>query len=239
MALVTVSARPDRNRGRTERGLETGNAMTAETDHIAYRAGMAGAKPARAKPAPREASGTLSRLLRPFRRLFGGFIFSSLTPPHPFPEPRCLGVLMSGILYINQFRDGLIDARVESLMTQGEIIAGAIAASANVETNAILIDPDKLLELQAGESIVPQCRPVRQSRFSHQSGKGRPGPAPADLADPHPRAHLRPRRQPAARFAPPLFRWPGSALRSAAGRQWRNGFSRLARQDCLACFPAP
>jgi len=35
---------------------------------------------------------------------------------------------------------------------QGEIIAGAIAASATVETNAITIDPDRLLELHAGES---------------------------------------------------------------------------------------
>ena len=35
------------------------------------------------------------------------------------------GCWSSGILYLNQFRDGLIDARVESLMTQGEIIAGA------------------------------------------------------------------------------------------------------------------
>ncbi len=131
--------------------------MTAETDHIAYRAGMAGAKPAREKPAPRESAGLLSRLLRPFRRLFGGFIFSSLTRRILFLNLAALGVLMSGILYINQFRDGLIDARVESLMTQGEIIAGAIAASANVETNAILIDPDKLLELQAGESIVPNA----------------------------------------------------------------------------------
>jgi two-component system sensor histidine kinase ChvG len=41
-------------------------------------------------------------------------------------------------------------------MTQGEIISGAIAASASVETNAILIDPEKLLELEAGESIVPK-----------------------------------------------------------------------------------
>ena len=43
-------------------------------------------------------------------------------------------MLVVGILYLNQFRDGLIEARVESLMTQGEIIAGAIAASATVET---------------------------------------------------------------------------------------------------------
>ena len=64
-------------------------------------------------------------------------------------------MLVAGILYLNQFRDGLIDARVESLMTQGEIIAGAIAASATVETNSISIDPEKLLELQAGESLAP------------------------------------------------------------------------------------
>ena len=40
-----------------------------------------------------------------------------------------LVVLLSGILYLNQFREGLIDARVESLMIQGRIIASAIAAS--------------------------------------------------------------------------------------------------------------
>jgi two-component system sensor histidine kinase ChvG len=39
---------------------------------------------------------------------------------------------------------------------QGEIIAGAIAASATVETDTITIDPDKLLELQTGESYGPQ-----------------------------------------------------------------------------------
>ena len=64
-------------------------------------------------------------------------------------------MLVVGILYLNQFRDGLIEARVESLMTQGEIIAGAIAASATVETDSISIDPEKLLELQAGESLGP------------------------------------------------------------------------------------
>jgi DNA-binding winged helix-turn-helix (wHTH) protein len=56
---------------------------------------------------------------------------------------------------LNQFREGLIDARVESLLTQGEIIAGAVAASASVDTNSITIDPEKLLELQAGQTISP------------------------------------------------------------------------------------
>ena len=35
---------------------------------------------------------------------------------------------------------------------QAEIIAGAIAASATVETNTITIDPDRLLDLKPGES---------------------------------------------------------------------------------------
>jgi len=47
---------------------------------------------------------------------------------------------------------GLIDARAQSLLVQGEIIAGAIAASATVETNTITIDPDRLLDLKPGET---------------------------------------------------------------------------------------
>ncbi len=94
-------------------------------------------------------------LLTPARRILGHYVFSSLTRRILFLNLAALGVLISGILYLNQFREGLIDARVESLMTQGEIIAAAISASATVETNAILLDPEKLLELQAGESTVP------------------------------------------------------------------------------------
>ncbi|MDP3895394.1 MAG: stimulus-sensing domain-containing protein [Mesorhizobium sp.] len=89
------------------------------------------------------------------RRVLGDYVFSSLTRRILFLNLAALVVLVSGILYLNQFRDGLIDARVESLMTQGEIIAAAIAASATVETDSITIDPEKLLELQAGESIGP------------------------------------------------------------------------------------
>ncbi len=95
---------------------------------------------------------------RPFtliRRLFGNAVFSSLTRRILFFNLAALVVLVGGILYLNQFREGLIDARVESLLTQGEIIAGAISASASVDTNSITIDPEKLLELQAGQSITP------------------------------------------------------------------------------------
>lgn len=89
------------------------------------------------------------------RRIFGNALFSSLTRRIVFFNLAALVVLVGGILYLNQFREGLIDARVESLLTQGEIIAGAISASASVDTNSITIDPQKLLELQAGQSITP------------------------------------------------------------------------------------
>ncbi|WP_026060134.1 sensor histidine kinase [Pseudaminobacter salicylatoxidans] len=97
----------------------------------------------------------LSKITVPLRRFLGHHIFSSLTRRILFLNLAGLGVLVVGILYLNTFRDGLIDARVESLMTQGEIIAGAIASSATVETDSISIDPEKLLELQAGESLGP------------------------------------------------------------------------------------
>ncbi|MCQ2002270.1 sensor histidine kinase [Rhizobium sp. NRK18] len=95
---------------------------------------------------------------RPFvltRRIFGNAVFSSLTRRILFFNLVALGVLVGGIMYLNQFREGLIDARVESLLTQGEIIAAAVSASASVDTNSITVDPKKLLELQAGESITP------------------------------------------------------------------------------------
>jgi len=106
------------------------------------------------EPVPAVA-GPMARLMGTVRRFLGHHVFSSLTKRILFLNMAALGILVVGILYLNQFRDGLIDARVESLMTQGEIIAGAIAASATVETDSISIDPEKLLELQAGESLSP------------------------------------------------------------------------------------
>lgn len=104
---------------------------------------------------PRILPAFVSKITVPMRRFLGHHIFSSLTRRILFLNLAGLAVLVTGILYLNTFRDGLIDARVESLMTQGEIIAGAIAASATVETDSISIDPEKLLELQAGESLGP------------------------------------------------------------------------------------
>jgi two-component system, OmpR family, sensor histidine kinase ChvG len=74
--------------------------------------------------------------------------------------------LLVGFLYLNQFREGLIEARVQSLLTQGEIIAGAIATSATVEPDTIAIDPDRLLQLQAGESAGTLEDPMAALEFS-------------------------------------------------------------------------
>lgn len=67
--------------------------------------------------------------------------FSSLTRRIVVFNVVALFVLVSGVLYLNQFREGLIDARRQSLLTQAEIIAGAIAENATSAQDALLIDP--------------------------------------------------------------------------------------------------
>jgi two-component system sensor histidine kinase ChvG len=99
-----------------------------------------------------------SRWRRPldWLRSAGQFLFtlsfSSLTRRIVSLNLAGLIALVASILYLSQFRAGLIDARAQSLLVQAEIIAGAIAASATVETNTITIDPDRLLDLKPGES---------------------------------------------------------------------------------------
>jgi len=107
----------------------------------------------------------LGRLAHPIRRALGHYMFSSLTRRILILNFGAIAVLVVGILYINQFRDALIDAQVESLKTQGEIIAGAIAGSATVETDTIMVDPERLLELQAGESIQSQANKLENLSF--------------------------------------------------------------------------
>jgi two-component system, OmpR family, sensor histidine kinase ChvG len=81
--------------------------------------------------------------------------FSSLTRRIVFLNVAGLLALVMGILYLSQFRAGLIEARVQSMRVQGEIIAGAIAAQASVDTNTITILPERLMELPSGESYGP------------------------------------------------------------------------------------
>lgn len=112
------------------------------------------------------ASGPLRRALNVLSRFVTLHVFTSLTRRIIFLNLAALIVLVGGILFLNQFRAGLIDARVQSLLTQGEIIAGAIAASATADTDAITVDPDKLLELQAGQSFSPLDQPLEGTDFS-------------------------------------------------------------------------
>jgi two-component system sensor histidine kinase ChvG len=101
----------------------------------------------------------LARVGNWLQRAWQSFItlsFSSLTRRIVFLNVTGLLALSIGITVLSQFRAGLIDARIQSLSVQGQIIAGAIAASATVETDSsITIDPDKLLELHPGESYGP------------------------------------------------------------------------------------
>ncbi|MCG8692095.1 MAG: stimulus-sensing domain-containing protein [Minwuiales bacterium] len=54
----------------------------------------------------------------------------SLTRRILFINVLALAIFVGGILYIGAFREGLVEARVEALTTQGELIAGALGEAA-------------------------------------------------------------------------------------------------------------
>lgn len=74
------------------------------------------------------------------------FIFGSLVRRILVSNLIGLIILIVGIFYLSQHHAWLIDAKRESLRTQGEIIAAAIAANATADTDRITIDPDQLTE---------------------------------------------------------------------------------------------
>jgi len=88
------------------------------------------------------------RLVR--RALLSGFS-SSLTRRIVVLNLGGLLVLVVAFLLFNQFRADIIAARTQSLKTQAGIISAAIAASATVETDTIIVDPEKLLQLAPKE----------------------------------------------------------------------------------------
>src|SRR5579863_3692815 len=120
------------------------------------------ASPTQARLAPARVRARARAL---WRRLLARFS-SSLTRRILVLNLGGLLVLVVGFLYLNQFRADIIDARVQSLQTQGEIIAAAIAASAAVETDTITIDPEKLLQLAPGESSLPAEADDQSIEFS-------------------------------------------------------------------------
>jgi len=130
--------------------------MTAEIDE----------RPVVTAEAGEPQGGLVRRFLSGLSRFATIHVFTSLTRRIIVLNLAALIVLVSGILLLNQFREGLIDARVSSLTIQGEIIAGAIAASATADNDAINVDPDKLLELQTGQSMSPNDDSYEGTEFS-------------------------------------------------------------------------
>jgi two-component system, OmpR family, sensor histidine kinase ChvG len=82
--------------------------------------------------------------------------FSSLTRRIVFLNVAGLLAFVLGILYLTQFRAGLIEARAQTLVAQGEEIGIALAlAGQGNEPEASNIDLERLLELQANQSYLP------------------------------------------------------------------------------------
>ena len=142
--------------------------MTAETDRSWQEAeAITGVE--RVKRALRA---VFAWLRRPVRWLFEhspfSYGFSSLSRRIVVLNLIGLAILVSGILYLNQFRAGLIDAKVQSLLTQGEIIAGALAASAGVDTDQVQLDPGSGARL-----VIDMQRYANQPTLAHPWDRAR------------------------------------------------------------------
>ena len=107
---------------------------------------------ARAPARSRQRRRTRTVRIKRFLRTVGLRFSSSLTRRIVVLNLSGLFILLVLFLYVNQFREGLIEARVQSLQSQGEIIAAAIAASATIETDHLTIDPEKLLQQTPGQA---------------------------------------------------------------------------------------
>jgi two-component system sensor histidine kinase ChvG len=101
------------------------------------------------RPAGRPARTVSARLRRLMRSVSARFS-SSLTRRIVVLNLGGLVALLIGFLYLNQFRPGLIDARSQSLTSQGEIIALAITTVASGDSD-IAMDPEKLLQPSPGD----------------------------------------------------------------------------------------
>jgi two-component system sensor histidine kinase ChvG len=97
--------------------------------------------------------GVISALRHTWQFIVSQF-FSSLTRRIVILNVAGLLAFVLGILYLTQFRAGLIGARVDTLLVQGETIAVALA-SQGTESESINIDLEKLLELKVSESYNP------------------------------------------------------------------------------------
>src|SRR5579859_874845 len=105
---------------------------------------------------PRRGLGRALDWLRRGWQFFVNQSSSSLTRRIVVLNVAGLLALSVGINYLSPFRARLIDARAQTLLQQGQIIAHAIADAATAETgSAVTIDPEKLQTLKPGESYGP------------------------------------------------------------------------------------
>src|ERR1700693_3261145 len=152
---------------------------------------------------PRPASPWRTRLapaltwLRTAQRFLIHQGFSSISRRIVLLNLAGLLALVSGILYLSQFRAGLIDARIQSMVIKGEIIAGAIAGSPSGEPQITTLDRERLLELQAGESYGPDDPAALEFPINPE----RIAPIPRRPVTPVPAPALPPRRTPALQSA--------------------------------------
>ncbi|PWR18773.1 sensor histidine kinase [Zavarzinia compransoris] len=94
------------------------------------------------------------------RRPRGRGPFSSLTRRILAVNVVALGVLVGGVLYLDQFRASLVTQRGESLQSQGEIIAGALglAASSGPEAVDLDIEPARALLWRLTDATATRAR---------------------------------------------------------------------------------
>ncbi len=98
-----------------------------------------------------------------------------------------LVILLGGYLYMNQYKDWLVDSKVDSLTAQGEIIAQAIAANAKLDGQRITIDPDAFPD---GPASLAPFRDDAFAKLSFNLGPERIAPVLRRLIQPHVRARV-------------------------------------------------
>jgi two-component system sensor histidine kinase ChvG len=79
-----------------------------------------------------------------------------------------LAILIAGALLLNEFRQGLVDARVDSLRTEGQLIANVI------DTGATVGDPEPQLEADAASDLLQSLSIPRSERVRLFDAEGHP-----------------------------------------------------------------
>lgn len=101
------------------------------------------------RSAVRKLSGGWRRTVRKLESLYP---FKSLTQLIIILNLFGFAILVSGALYLNQFRASLIETKVQSLLTQGEIVASAIAVTAALDADRLPFGASGLPGIDSGQA---------------------------------------------------------------------------------------